>query len=91
MGIIELIFALIEKFVPVSPVKLTGLRRDADKWESDLIGKEEEKQNAVEKQYVKYSKMWWFQLLLAVLYIPLFKWLAELMNPQTSELDLDSE
>ncbi|HAF28110.1 MAG TPA: hypothetical protein DCG75_03590 [Bacteroidales bacterium] len=90
MDLLELLFALVKKFVPVNGVKMAEIQHEAEVWEKNVLGKKEsDSPNIFEVWYKKLSQIWWFKLLLAVLYIPLFRGIMSIMNPETSELDLE--
>lgn len=86
MDIIELIFKLLKKFVPISLEEYQRLYNEADDWRSKL-NPDSEKQ--LERAYCKYMNLWYVRLGLAVLYIPAVKWIMEMQRPQ--ELEQDSE
>jgi len=91
MDLLELLFKIIEKFVPINTVKFASVENDAKDWEKGILGKPEDKKNAFERFYTKYSTAWYFRLFLAIAYIPLFQYIMGLMQPETSELDLEGE
>ena len=67
MSLLDLIFLLVHKFVPIPDSNLAMLEKDGRAWELDL----ETKENALAKLYKRFNGEWYFRLLWAVLYLPL--------------------
>ena len=82
MDIIELIFKLVKKFVPISLEEYQRLYNEADDWRGKL---NPDSDKAVERAYCKYMNLWYVRLGLAVLYIPAVKWVMDLQRPQEIE------
>ncbi|MHB8131657.1 MAG: hypothetical protein ACYDEX_21975, partial [Mobilitalea sp.] len=74
MKLLELIFAIVSKFVPINPASLAQLESDGRQWELGLE-KGEESSNFFAKMYMKVNKEWYWRLLWAVLYVPLCKYI----------------
>jgi len=70
MKLIDLTFAVVARFVPMSPEDLRNLKQEANGWEQNL---DSEKGNAVEKMYIKANDPWYFRLGYAVSYIFIIK------------------
>ena len=70
MKLIDLIFALVARFVPMSPDDLRNLNGEANQWEQNIA---DEGGSALEKMYVKVNDPWYYRLSFAVSYIFLVK------------------
>ena len=70
MKLIDLIFALVARFVPMSPDDLRNLKGEANQWEQNI---DDKKGSALEKAYVKVNDPWYYRLGFAVSYIFLVK------------------
>jgi hypothetical protein len=86
MDIIELIFKLLKKFVPISLEEYQRLYNEADDWRSKLNPDSDKK---IEQLYCKYMNLWYVRLGLAVMYIPAVKWIMDLQKP--TEIAEESE
>jgi hypothetical protein len=82
MDFLELIFALVRQFVPVDEAELRKMYGDAQKWK---LGLNPESENKIEALYCKYAHQWYIKLALAVLYIPLVRWIMDYMSPRNDE------
>lgn len=86
MELIDLLFAIIEKFVPINPPALASMRNEAKDWRAN-ISREEMKDKPINKMYLKLNEPWGFRLLFAVLYLPIVKWLTSSQAPDQDELE----
>ena len=77
MDLIELIFKLVRKFVPISMEDYQRLYNEADDWRSKL---NPDSDNGAERMYVKYMNLWYVRLALAVSYIPLVKYVIDIQK-----------
>jgi len=77
MDLIELIFKLVRKFVPISMEDYQRLYNEADDWRSKL---NPDSSNTAEKIYVKYMNFWYVRLALAVAYIPMVKYVIDIQK-----------
>lgn len=86
MDPIALIFKLVERFVPMGSNEYNRMYVDAQKWKDDLnVKKDNNSLSKWEEMYIRYTQPWGVRLLLAVLYIPLVKWIMDFMNPSQEE------
>tara|TARA_B110000902_G_scaffold245806_1_gene300257 strand:- start:3106 stop:3378 length:273 start_codon:yes stop_codon:yes gene_type:complete len=86
MDLIELIFKLVKKFVPISMEEYQRLYNEADDWKSKLNPKSK---NKVEQIYCKYMNLWYVRLTIAIAYIPAVKSIMDMQRPQ--ELEQEEE
>lgn len=85
MGIIDFIYRLIERFVPVTPAQVQALEVEArSKFYSD-----EFKQSKIGKMIHQYSEEWWVKTLLAIVFIFASKSLLEFVNDDKSDKSKD--
>lgn len=70
MKLIDLTFALVGRFVPMSPEELRNLKAEANGWEQNI---DSENGSAIEKVYAKVNDPWYYRLGFAVSYIFLVK------------------
>jgi len=70
MEIIDLLFKIVSKFVPVNQSALMGLEAEAKDWRVKLEGKDAEL-DWIGKIYKRIHKPWPVRLLIAILYIPI--------------------
>ena len=88
MDLIELIFKLVKKFVPISMEEYQRLYNEADDWKSKLNPKSK---NKFEQTYCKYMNLWYVRLGLAIAYIPSVKAIMDMQRPQEIEQDADDD
>ena len=86
MDLIELIFKLVKKFVPISLEEYQRLYNEADTWKSKL---NPDSDKPVEKMYTKYMNLWYVRLAIAVAYIPAVKMIMDMQRP--TEIDEDDD
>lgn len=94
MELMDLIFAIIENFVPINKSQLAALKGDALTWRG-MIDKKERDEPAslskVEALYIKVHKNWWWKLAFAVAYLPLANWITRMNSSDyfdpTKDLD----
>lgn len=87
MTIIEFLFALLKRWVPISSEQRQELRTEAINW-GDAI--KTDTTNPLEKAYLGANRQWYLRLLFAVLYIPANKWIKDFMlsnQPEDNEDD----
>lgn len=78
---LEFIFALLTKYVPVNPGRFESIKSDANKWwMSDAT-----ETNRIGKWLKENGEKWWVMLILAMLFIPMTRWIADFMNPKIDE------
>ena len=82
MDLIELIFKLVKKFVPISLEEYQRLYNEADDWKSKL---NPDSDKPVERMYTKYMNLWYVRLAIAVSYIPMVKIIMDMQRP--TEID----
>lgn len=76
------LFTLLNKNVPMTPQEKESLQREAtDWWNNEAV---KSKVGALMKEW---GDKWFIRLALAVLYIPMSRWLSDFMNPQIDEDD----
>lgn len=78
MKLFEMLFELIRLHVPISRDSFAkmkqGMEDDTRDWSS-------ENPNKFKAMYAKYNDMWWFNLCVALAFIPLTRWISEYMSP----------
>ena len=74
MELLELIFALVSKLVPINPAALGKMESEGRQWRAGLED-EKNKNSMVAKYYIMLNSEWYWRLLWAVIYIPVYKWL----------------
>lgn len=82
MDLIELIFKLVRKFVPISMEDYQRMYTEADDWRSKL---NPDSNNKVEKLYTEQMNKWYVRLTISVLYIPMVKWIMDIQRPDEEE------
>jgi hypothetical protein len=88
MNLIRLIFEIVRKFVPMDPNEYAQMRSEAEEWESKL---KPDSENALEKFYCKYGRVWWFKLFNAVMYMYLLARIPIWINPNNTYEEEDEE
>ena len=86
MNPIDWLFKLLLRFVPMDETEFGKMRADAFDWYSNIDVTNEEA-NPVSVKFKKLFLDWRGKLLLAVLFIPASRWLANLMNPTVDDDD----
>ena len=82
MDLIELLFKLVQKFVPLSLESYNQMYQEANDWKSKL---KKDSDNAIERMYVNLTYKWFFRLGCAVAYIPLCKIIMDMQRPEIIE------
>lgn len=82
MDLIELIFKLVLKFVPISDTDYKSMYQGAQDWKLKL---RDDSDNKIEAMYSKYSAEWYVKLIIAVAYIPLVRSIMNFMNPSEDD------
>ncbi len=77
--LIQLLFKLVYKFVPIDTVELDRMQADAEKWARAFSNKESK--NKVEAIVEKYTAMWYVKLFCGILYIWLYRVIQDFMSP----------
>ncbi|MCF8298622.1 MAG: hypothetical protein K9J13_13830 [Saprospiraceae bacterium] len=79
MYLIDLIFELVGKWVPIDQNKYKQLYQEANTWQS--LGEDK----PIKRLYDKIHKPWGVRLLIAVMYIPLTKWIISFMRDDSED------
>jgi len=80
MDFIELIFALLAKFVPLNSVKMTRLENDGKAWYAE-IDPEDEKQHQLVRKIKSLGEQWYAQVAMAIAFIFLQRAIFDFLNP----------
>jgi hypothetical protein len=88
MDFIELIFALLAKFVPLNSVKLARLEADGKEWYGE-IDPENEEQNQLVRKIKIFGEMWYSQVAMAIAFIFLQRVIFDFLNPSGDDEDDD--
>lgn len=83
MSLIDFIYRLIEKFVPITTAQVTALELEARAW----YNSEGISQSKIGQWVKQYAETWWFKTGLAVAFIFFSKALLEFMNSKPGDLD----
>lgn len=89
MDFIELIFALLAKFVPLDSVKLQRLESDGKIWYNE-IDATDETQNKLVRKIKEIGEQWYAQVAMAISFIFLQRVIFDFLNPSDDE-DEDDE
>lgn len=85
MNLLQLIFALVYKFVPIDETEFTKLKNEAtEEWTTIDITKEDTELKGKSKvMYVlkKNTASWQARLGMSILYILATRWIQDFMNP----------
>lgn len=90
MDFIELIFALLAKFVPLDSVKLTRLENDGKKWYADIDATDESTPTIVRK-IKEFGEQWYAQVAMAISFIFLQRIVYDFLNPSDDDQGDDDE
>ena len=82
MDLIELIFKLVKKFVPISMEDYGRMYNEADEWRSKL---NPDSNNKFEQMYVKSMTQWYVRLAISVSYIPFVRYIMDIQKPTENE------
>lgn len=88
MNLIELIFALLAKFVPLDSVKLSRLENDGHKW-YEAIDETDENQPSFVRKIKGMGEQWYMQVAMAIGFIFLQRTIFDFLNPSQDEEDED--
>jgi hypothetical protein len=80
MEIFDLIFRLIQKFVPIERDALMQLQNDAKDWRIEIA--REDHESWFGNMYKKIHKSWMVRGLIALMYIPLVNSIQRSMVPE---------
>lgn len=86
MNLIELIFALLAKFVPLDSVKLLSLQKDGQLWYQEIDQNDESALPFVRK-LKEYGEKWYSQVAFAISFIFLQRLIFDFLNPTSSDDD----
>ena len=89
MDFIELIFALLAKFVPLDSVKLARLENDGKKWYGE-IDPEDATQQPIVRKIKEFGEQWYAQVAMAISFIFLQRIIFDFLNP-TGDEDEDED
>lgn len=82
MNLLDLIFTLVWKFVPMKQDDWAKMKEEA---EADVREWHPEHKNKFKAMYAKYNGRWYFRLALAVSYIPLVRGINNWINGSGNE------
>lgn len=85
MKLIEFIYKLIERYVPITKAEVAGLQKEAQEWYDNKA-----ENTTIGSKVKEYSETWWFRTILAVLFIAAQRWIRDFMNPSVED-DEDEE
>lgn len=83
MNLIEFIYAVLMKFVPVPQGVILGLEKEAREW----YFAQKEKEGFWKKIITNYLETWWFRTFLAFMFIFAIKWVSDFINPKDDDYD----
>jgi hypothetical protein len=84
MRLLDLIFALIFKFVPIKEQDFAKLKSEAEAdWAT--VRTDDEAELNLKAKIKKYTDKWESRLIMAISYIFLVRWITDFMNPKDSE------
>ncbi|MBP7278924.1 MAG: hypothetical protein KBA11_05900 [Sedimentibacter sp.] len=88
MEILDLLFALVQSLVPIPESKYRSLYGEALEWRAKIEAKSKdnfEELTSIDKVYLKVHKPWGVRLLIAIFYIPIFRWLNAPPEPDRDD------
>lgn len=88
MEILDLIFSLVQSLVPIPESKYRSLYGEALEWRAKIENRQKDNPQdltGIDKVYLKVHKPWGVRLLIAMLYIPVFRWLNAPPEPEGHE------
>lgn len=88
MNLIQLIFELLKSFVPMADTKRNSLQMQGEDWYRN-IDANPETSNRFLVMLKTYGEVWYVQVLFAVSYIFLTKYIHDFINPTDEEGDED--
>lgn len=93
MNLLDFIFALIHRWVPIRADRFASMQDEAFEWYGKIRIDEgvEESEKDFKYQFKRITEMWYFRLLLACLYLPANKWLADFMTLDPGERERHHE
>lgn len=86
MKLLDLIFELVRIHVPIKEEDWARMKSEAEKDTAEWLPEDE---NQLKGMYAKYNRKWWFNLAVAVSFIPLNRKIAEYMDPSNHKSDTD--
>lgn len=81
MNLIDFVYRLIEKFVPITSSQVTALELEARAWWNS----EKVNQSKIGIWVKQYAEEWWFKTALAIAFIFIGKALMEFVNNKPEE------
>ena len=84
MDFIELIFALLAKFVPLDSVKLQSLQLDGKKWYAE-IDPDDDSQMPLVRKIKEFGEKWYSQVAMAISFIFLQRIIFDFLNPAADD------
>lgn len=88
MDFIELIFALLAKFVPLDSVKLSRLENDGKKWYAEIDPADAD-QHPLVRKIKTFGEMWYSQVAMAISFIFLQRMIFDFLNPSGDDEEED--
>ncbi len=89
MNFIAFIFALAQRFSPVSEQDMAEMRKEANIWHDKIMASDEKGFLNWKVLYRKYSAMWYVKLLLCYVFMfgvrVIGGWMNEVNNPQQNQ------
>ena len=79
MNLIQFIFALVQNFVPITPKDYATMYNQAKTWYMGIEHYDNEHPDPShnwKNQFKHYAETWYVKLLVAVLYLFVFRWLS---------------
>ena len=89
MTLLELIFALLAKFVPMDSVRLLSLQKDGQIWYEGIDQSDEETPSLVRK-LKEVGERWYTQVAFAISFIFLQRIIVDFLNP-SADADEDED
>jgi hypothetical protein len=86
MTLLELIFALLAKFVPMDSVRLLSLQKDGKLW-YDEIDEADESTPSLVRKLKEVGEKWYTQVAFAISFIFLQRIIVDFLNPAASDED----
>jgi hypothetical protein len=90
MTLLELIFALLAKFVPMDSVRLMSLQKDGKIW-YDNIDEKDEATPSIVRKLKEVGEKWYTQVAFAISFIFLQRIIVDFLNPAASDEDEEDD
>lgn len=88
MRLVDFIFTLISRFVPIAKTELIQLQTEADKWYNEKVVMSENKIGQTAKNVFEH---WGFRTFLAVIFIFAVKWVSDIINGKPEYQDSEDD